>query len=108
MSGVVEGTVEALVEFESALDRIKSEASEAKKRMVKSAGELAASAKASALSKAHELATMRLDAVRKEAGVEAESIRKNGDIEMKKFEQTISRHKKEAAELVTRWLLGES
>jgi vacuolar-type H+-ATPase subunit H len=108
MSRVVEGTVEVLVEFESALDRIKSEASDAKKRMVKNASDLAASAKASALSRAHEIASRRVEAARSEAEAEADSIRGRGNAEMKKFEETISKRKREAAELVTRRLLGES
>lgn len=108
MSRVVEETVAALVEFESGLDKIKSEEGEAKKRTIKEATELAAIAKANALSKARQISARRLDEARKSAEAEAESIRKKGDTEMNSFEAAIAKRKREAAELVTRMLLGEA
>jgi len=108
MSRAVEETIKALVEFESALDGVKSESAESKKRMIKDAGEWAASAKNKALAKAREIAAQRLAAARREAEAEAESIRRRGESEMKRFEESISRRKKDATELVTKRLLGES
>jgi vacuolar-type H+-ATPase subunit H len=108
MSHVVEETVKALVEFEAALDGVRAESTEAKKRMIKDSAEWAASAKSNAIARAQEIAARRLAEARKEAEAEAVSIGKKGDAEMKKFEESISRRKKEAAELVTKRLLGES
>ena len=108
MSRVVEDTVKALIEFESTLDRVKAESAEAKKHMIKSSGEWAASAKNTTLARAQEIAAQRLEAARREAESEAETIRKRGQAEMKRFEESISKRKKEAAELVTKRLLGES
>ena len=107
MSKVVEETVKALVEFEATLDRVKTEAQDAKKGMVKKSGEWAAAAKAKALAEAQGTADDRLAAARKEAEAEAESIRRKGQDEMKRFEESISKRRKDAADLVTRRLLGE-
>ena len=108
MSKVVEETIKALAEFESALDRVREESQDAKKDMLKNSGEWAAEAKAKALAGAQGVAEGRLSTARREAEAEAESIRKKGQADMKKFEESISRRKKEAAELVTKRLLGEN
>src|SRR5436853_301119 len=59
MAQVTEEAVKALAEFEADLDRIKSDASEAKKRLVKAAADEAEKAKSDALAKAQELANGR-------------------------------------------------
>ena len=58
MTQVIEEAVKALAEFEAELDRIKTDASEAKKRLVKAAADEAEKAKSDALAKAQELANM--------------------------------------------------
>lgn len=107
MSRVVEDTVKALTEFEAAIDRVKAESSDAKRLMIKNAGEWAASARSNAVAEAQKIAAQRLAAARKAAESEAQLIRKAGEAEMRKFEESISRRKKEAGELVVRRLLGE-
>jgi vacuolar-type H+-ATPase subunit H len=106
MSSVIEDTLKALVEFESELDRAKAEAIEARKRMLKDAGDWAVGAKASAITKAQEIASQRLAAARAEAEKEAESIRKKGESSLKSFESLISKKKGKAAEHVVARLLG--
>ena len=107
MSSVIEGTLKALIEFESELDRAKAEASDTKKKMLKDATELAAGVKANALSKAQQLAAERLAKARAEAEKEAESIRKKGEFSLKTFEGSISKRKAKAVAHVVVRLLGE-
>jgi vacuolar-type H+-ATPase subunit H len=107
MPQTIEDTVKALTEFEANLDRVKSEVLEAKKKMVKDAADWAESARSSAIAEAQKLATQRLAEARREAEAEATEIRKKGQASTRKFEESISKHKKEAAELVLRRLLGE-
>ena len=103
----IEDTVRALTEFEADLDRVKGEALEARKKMVKDAGDWAESAKNTAVAEAQKIATMRLEEARREAETEAAEIKKKGQAATRRFEESISKHKKEAAELVLRRLLGE-
>ena len=108
MSSAIEETVKALVEFESELDAAKAEVSEAKKRTMKDAVEWAEAAKASAISKAQEIASKTIAEAREDAEAEAAIIRKKGDSDLKAFEISISEHKSKAAELVASRLLGEA
>src|SRR2546428_7893514 len=71
MAQVIEEAVKALAEFEADLDRIKSDASDAKKRLVKAAADEAEKAKIDALAKAQELANERVRVAKQEAEREA-------------------------------------
>ncbi len=106
MSSSIEGTVKALVEFESEMDRAKAEVSEAKKRTAKDAADWADEAKASAIAKAREVASQMVDKAKKEAEEEARKIRKKGESDLEAFESSISKHKSKAADLVASRLLG--
>ncbi|MDG6898920.1 MAG: hypothetical protein JRN24_04180 [Nitrososphaerota archaeon] len=107
MSSAVEQTVKALVEFESELDRAKADAAEARRRTSKDATDWAEASRASAVSKAQELASRRLAKAKQDAEAEADKIRKKGEADLKAFEASISKHRSEAARLVAAKLLGE-
>jgi vacuolar-type H+-ATPase subunit H len=107
MPQTIESTVKALTDFEAELDRLKGEALEAKKKMVKDASDWAEAAKGSAMAEAQKIASQRLSEARREAEGEASEIRKKGQAATKKFEESISKHKNEAADSVLRRLLGE-
>jgi vacuolar-type H+-ATPase subunit H len=107
MSSAIEETVKALVEFESELDAAKTDISEAKARTMKNAANWAEAAKASAVSKAQEIASKTVAKAREDAEAEAAKIRKKGESDLKAFESSISKHKSKAAELVASRLLGE-
>lgn len=108
MSSAIEETVKALVEFEAELERAKAEVSEAKRRTMKDAADWAEEAKVSAVARAQEIASQRVDRAKREAEAEAEKIRKKGESDSKSFEISISKHKLKAAELVASRLLGET
>lgn len=108
MGSLIEATVKALIEFESELDRIKAEALESKKKMIKDAVGLAESARLVAISKAQQQVSERLAKAKAEGESKAESIRMNGDSSLKSFEATISRRKAKAIEKVVGRLLGEA
>jgi vacuolar-type H+-ATPase subunit H len=100
-------TVKALTEFETDLDGVKADAMDAKKKIVKEAGDWAEAAKTRAIAEAQELASERLSEARAEAQAEAEEIRKQGESSTRKFADLIAKHKAEATELVLKRLLGE-
>ena|GEM_PF-501549 len=108
MGSPIEATVRALFEFESELDRMKAEALEAKKKMIKDAVGLAESARSAAISKAQQQVSERLAKARAESEGEAESIRKKGESSLKSFEAIISMRKGKAIEKVVARLLGEA
>jgi vacuolar-type H+-ATPase subunit H len=108
MSSAIEETVKALVEFESELDAAKAGVSDAKTKTMKDAADWAEAAKASAISKAQEIASKTVAKAREDAEAEAERIRKKGESDLKAFESSISKHKSKAAELVAARLLGEA
>lgn len=108
MSSAIEQTVKALVEFEAQLDSAKAELMDSGKRTMKDAADWAEAAKASAVSKAQDIASQNVAAAREEAESEAETIRKKGESDLKSFEASISKHKEKAAEFVASMLLGES
>ncbi|HEV2139504.1 MAG TPA: hypothetical protein VGR53_11775 [Nitrososphaerales archaeon] len=108
MSSAIEETVKALVEFESDLDAAKGEVSQAKTKTMKEAADWAVAAKASAISKAQEIASRTVAKAREAAEAEAAKIRKNGESDLKAFESSITEHKSKAAELVASRLLGEA
>jgi vacuolar-type H+-ATPase subunit H len=107
MSTAIEETLKALTEFEAQLDSAKADAAEAKRLMIKNASDWGAAAKASAIADAQRIAAETISAARKEAESEAEKIRKEGQVSMKKLEESLSRRRAAASELVTKRLLGE-
>jgi len=108
MSSAIEQTVKALVEFESALDRAKAEAVEAKKRAMKDAIDWAEAARSTAIAEATEIAARRVAGARADAEAEATKIREEATSALKEFEGLISGHRTAAADLAARRLLGES
>jgi vacuolar-type H+-ATPase subunit H len=108
MSSAIEETVKALVEFESELDAAKAEVSETRKKTMKDAADWAEAAKASAISKAQDIASKTVAKAREDAEVEAAKIGKKGESDLKAFELSISKHMSKAAELVASRLLGET
>ena len=107
MPQTIADTVKALAEFEAELDKVKADAMEAKKKMIKDARDWAEAAKTRALTDAQNIANERLSKAKAEAEAEAEEIRKRGRASTNKFADSIAKHKKEASELVLRRLLGE-
>ena len=108
MSSVIESTIKALVEFESELDRAKSDAADSKKRLGKEAADWAAAAKAKAVAEAQRIASETVARARAEAEAEAGSIRARGNASLKTFEDSISKRKGKAVDLVAARLLGET
>lgn len=107
MSSAVEQTIKALVEFESELDGAKTEAADARRRASKDAVDWADAARASAVSRAQEIAARRLTKAKSDAEAEAANIRKKGEADLRAFESSISKHRSDAARLVAARLLGE-
>jgi len=108
MTAAVEQTVKALVEFESALEMAKAEASEVKRRAMKDAMDWAEAARAIVIAEATELAARRVAEAKAKAEAEAGKIRETGESDLNVFEGSISRHLAKAAEAVALRLLGES
>ena len=108
MSAAIEQTVKALVEFEAQLDGAKAELMEAGKKAAKEAAEWAEAAKATAISRAQEIAAQNVAKAKEQAESEAERIRKKGDADLKAFENSIAKNRAKATELVAARLLGES
>jgi vacuolar-type H+-ATPase subunit H len=107
MSTAIEETLKALTEFESRLDGARAEASEAKRQMLKLAAEWAETAKGAAIAEAQRIASDAITKAKKEAEKEAESIAKKGQVAVKRFEESLSKQRSKASELVARTLLGE-
>jgi len=108
MSSAIESTIKALVEFESELDSAKAEAAESKKKLVKDASDWATAAQSKTMAEAQRIASENVAIAREEAEAEAESIRKKGQVSLKAFEDSISKHKSKAVEHATSRLLGGS
>ncbi len=107
MTSVIEQTLKALTKFESELDAAKTEAAEARKKLLKDANDRAAAASTKALGEAQQTASETIAQAKAEAEKEAESIRQKGEDALKAFEASISRRKGKAAELVASRLRGE-
>lgn len=107
MSKAIEETLKALTAFESQLDAAKAEALEARRVMIKRAGEWAEAAKAESLAEAQRIAAETVTKAQVKAEAEGQSTRSKGETVLKSFEESLTRRKEEAAELVTRMLLGE-
>ncbi|HZW84600.1 MAG TPA: hypothetical protein VFE91_01690 [Nitrososphaerales archaeon] len=108
MGSVIETTVKALVDFESELDKVKAEASDNRRKLIKDAADWAAAAKASAMAEAQEIASSRLAKAKEEAEAEAAGIKKRGEASRKSFETSLTKHKSAAAARVASMLMGES
>ena len=108
MSAAIEQTVKALVEFEAQLDSAKATLTDARKRATKDAATWSEAAKATAISKAQQIASRNVAAAREEAEAEADKIRKKGEADLRLFESSIAKNKGKASELVASRLLGES
>ena len=108
MSKAIEETLRALTEFESQLASAKTSALEAKRQIVKAAGEWAELAKAEAVAEAERIASETSLRAREEAEAKARLISDGGESARKDFEKSLSKRMPEAVELVARMLLGES
>jgi hypothetical protein len=108
MSAAIEQTVKALVEFEAQLDGAKAELVEEGKKAAKEAAEWVEAAKATAISRAQEIAARNVAQAKEQAESEAESIRKKGDADLRAFENSIAKNRARATEMVAARLLGES
>jgi len=106
MTQVIEEAVKALAEFEAELDRIKTDASEAKKRLVKAAADEAEKARGDALAKAQELADERVKVAKQAAERDAAEIAKRGEESLNRLKAATLKRKAEAVELAVRRLLG--
>ncbi len=107
MTQTIEEALKALSEFESELDRIKSETVEAKQKLLKLASEGAEASKSRAIAAAQRAAETELYSAREGARREADSIRKRGQASTEKFKSALSSRKKDAVEAVLKVLLGE-
>ncbi len=107
LSSVVEEAVKVLAAFESELDRVKSEALESKKRLLRVAAEEGDRARKGALAKAQAMAEERIAKAREEAETEAAAILEKGKSSLKSLNSRIAKRSDEALELVTNHLLGD-
>ena len=107
MNSAIEETIKALTEFESALDSAKDEAEAGTKKLIKDATDWAESARTSAISKAQQIASDRIEKAKADAEKEATSIRKKGESALGEFEGSISKKKGKASERVVARLLGK-
>jgi vacuolar-type H+-ATPase subunit H len=103
----VEEAVKVLAAYESELDRVKAEAVESKKRLLKVAADEGDRARKEALAKAQAMADERVAKVRKEAETEAAAILDKGKSSLKLLNSRIAKKSDEALELVTKHLLGD-
>src|SRR5437773_4178675 len=106
MTQAIEEAVKALAEFEAELDRIESDASEAKKRLLKAAADEAEKAKSDAVAKAQQMADERVKVAKQEAERKAEEIAKKGDESLNRLKAGTLKRKEEAVELAVRRLRG--
>jgi vacuolar-type H+-ATPase subunit H len=106
MSKTIESTIKTLTEFEAQLDGVKGRAAEARKGLVRNAGEWAEAARSETVARAQRLAEDRLAAARTEAGKEVKSIQKTGQASLEALRQTMANHKEEAVQLVVKRLIG--
>ena len=99
--------MKALTEFESQLDGAKNQASEAKRHMLRRAAEWAEAAKGASVAEAQRIASESVSKAKKEAEKEAETIAKQGQVALKRFEKSLASHRAKASEHVAKMLLGE-
>jgi vacuolar-type H+-ATPase subunit H len=107
MTQAIEEALKALGDFESDLDRIKSETLEAKQRLLKLAFEASETSKNQAIAAARRVAEADLTAAREAADKQADAIRKKGQTSTERFRSSILAHKDDAVDAVLRTLLGE-
>ena len=107
LSSAVEEAVKVLVAFEGELDRVKAEAVESKKRLLKVASDEGERARKMALAKAQAMMEERIAKARKDAEAEAEVILEKGKSSLKSLKSRIGERSEKALELVTNHLLGD-
>jgi vacuolar-type H+-ATPase subunit H len=104
----IEETVKALTEFESELEGAKALAEDSIKKMVKEAGEWAASARADAAAKSQEMASHILAKARADAEAEAVKIKEKGEGTLRALESSLSKRRRKAKDHVVSRLMGGS
>ncbi len=107
MSSVVEEAIKVLAAFEAELDRVKLEATEAKKRLMKVAVDQGERARDDALAKARSMAEERIRKARQDAEAEASVILEKGQSSLASLNSRISEKSDIALELITKHLLGD-
>lgn len=107
MSSVVEEAIKVLAAFEAELDGVKSEAIEARKRLLKVAIDQGEKAREEALAKARSMAEMRIRNARRDAEAEAAMIIERGRSSLASLNARISEKSDVALKLVTKHLLGD-
>ncbi len=107
MSSVVEEAIKVLAAFEAELDRVKLEATEAKKRLMKVAVDRGERARDDALAKARSMAEERIRKARRDAEAEASVILEKGQSSLASLNTRISEKSDVALELITKHLLGD-
>ena len=107
MTSAVEQAIKVLEGFESGLEKIKGEAVEAKKNLLRKVSEEGENAKREALASAQTIAGERIRRAREEAEREASSIIAKGEKTVKGLKEQISKKNKEALDLVVKQLLGD-
>jgi vacuolar-type H+-ATPase subunit H len=108
MDSSIEQTVKALVEFESQLEKMKSELLDAGRRTMKDAADWAGAARSTAISRAQETAARNLAVAKEQAEAEADRIKRKGESDLKAYETSIAKNKGRASDLVASRLMGES
>ena len=106
MSKTIEATIKTLTEFEAELDQLKARAAEAKKELIKSAGDWAEAARAETIAKAQSMAEENLAKAKAEAGKEVASIERVGQESLRALKKTMAAHSDEAVQHVVKRLLG--
>ena len=107
MTQAIEETIKALTEFEAELEKVKAGANDAKKAMVKNAGDWADAARDEAIAEAQKVAEQKLSAARTEAENEIESIRNASQKSLDDLTRSIANHREQAVQLAMKRLLGE-
>ncbi len=107
MSSVVEEAIKVLAAFEAELDRVKLEATEAKKRLMKVAVDQGEKARDDAFAKARSMAEERIRKARRDAEAEASMILEKGQSSLASLNSRISEKSDAARELITKHLLGD-
>lgn len=104
---MIEQTVHALAEMEKALDAIKAEVEDMKRRLMALARESAEKAKAEALQEVEAVTQAELAAARAQAEEEAREIMRRAEASAAKLREQVGHRFEQAVEIVTRTLIGE-
>ncbi len=107
MTQAIEEALKALSEFESELDRIKSETVEAKQKLLRLAFDEAEASKNLAIASAQRSSEAELAAAREAADKEASIILRKGHASTESFKKMILERKDAAVKAVLETLSGE-